>query len=74
MYSSHPIISPDFSSFLSSSNAEQKKYSRIIIMLLVTAILVGNDEPQKSSVTHGRDDITAVRKLHYLFKASLSAE
>uniref|UniRef100_A0AAF5Q709 Uncharacterized protein n=1 Tax=Wuchereria bancrofti TaxID=6293 RepID=A0AAF5Q709_WUCBA len=31
----------------------------IIIMLLVTAILVGNDEPQKSSVTHGRDDITA---------------
>ncbi|VIO89188.1 Uncharacterized protein BM_BM545 [Brugia malayi] len=30
----------------------------IIIMLLVTAILVGNDEPQKCNVTHRRDDTT----------------
>ncbi|VDN81323.1 unnamed protein product [Brugia pahangi] len=30
-------------------------------MLLVTAILVGNDEPQKCNVTHRRDDTNTVR-------------
>ncbi|KAL3990481.1 hypothetical protein ACH3XW_31960 [Acanthocheilonema viteae] len=29
----------------------------IIIMLLVTAVFVGSDEPQKSNVTHQHDDI-----------------
>ncbi|OZC08529.1 hypothetical protein X798_04463 [Onchocerca flexuosa] len=34
----------------------------IAIMLLVTARLVGNDEPQKSNTTHRRSD-TTVRTL-----------
>ncbi|EJD76520.1 hypothetical protein LOAG_16537 [Loa loa] len=33
--------------------------SAIIIMLLMTAVLVGSDEPQKSNDTHRRDDTNA---------------
>uniref|UniRef100_A0A2K6VUP0 Uncharacterized protein n=1 Tax=Onchocerca volvulus TaxID=6282 RepID=A0A2K6VUP0_ONCVO len=36
----------------------------IIIMLLVTAKLVGNDEPQKSNTTHRRNDTIPCVTIH----------